>query len=334
MVLVRHEISVRAKALQDQSSSNAGSGAETASAQVSLSVGAHASGAEAHASALQLEPKPTISSSDRWDQSSRWSSRADYRTQLALLEKQNKERLLATRKEQQQRMEHNKRVEVKGSEDTDASSREDYQVQHMALELESAKRLMGTRPKLPATLGSGSRNQGHDAQSAIGGYRTQAQLSQLAQLRILEEEEERRLAVARDRSLRPNRHDDPVMEFYDRGNRNDYRSAPQDIPTKNSEFRGREGISAGQDVTSRDETHWVALEGRHSKDSTTRSQTEVEFGNQRSRYLTEEAEMSRFSGQNLPGAPGSSCSPPEFITGHSLRAVPRPDVESDDMYDC
>jgi len=326
MVLVRHEIPARAKALQNQSNSNAGSSAEGSSAQVSLSD-------ESHATALQVEPQPTISSYDRWDQSSRWSSRLPYQTQLALLEQQNKKRLLAARRlesEQRQEEEGDKRVNAKSSKDSNASSREDYHLQQMALEQENGKRLMGTRPQLP-TLGSGSRNQGHDAQSTVGGFRTQGQISQLAQLKILEEQDERRSAIAHDRSPRPNRHecesvkDDGNVESLDY-----YRSAPQDIPTMTEDKTRRTSFPAIQD-----DVQWVALENGRREDFTPRSQTEVEFGQQRSRYLTEEAEMSRFSGQNLPGAPGRSCSPPSFANGNSLasRAVTRPDVEFDDLYD-
>ncbi|KAL2063899.1 hypothetical protein VTL71DRAFT_4393 [Oculimacula yallundae] len=344
MVLVRHEIAVRAKAPQNHSDSNA------SPAQKSLSGGVHEA-------AFQVAPQPVVDSTAGPGDRMIFHA-GSYQTQLQLLEQQNKSRLLAMRKAQHDRQqveELKQRGNINGLEESTSSSREGYHLQQMALERENGKKSMGNRPHLP-TLGSGSRNQGHDAQATGGIFRTQGQISQLAQLKMLEEEDEKRNAYTRDGDAnpKPTRRDESVwdgvnisdpeenqmqwkeLETTKESCRNLRRntlvkSAPKDIPTTKQDRWGMGLFQADQGTTSGYEAEVMALEKRRREEIATGSQTEVEFGQQRQRYLTEEAEMSRFSGQNLPGALGSSCSPPDISL--ALRAVPRPDVEFDDLYD-
>lgn len=441
MVLVRHEVSVRAKAPRNQGSSNAGPSAASSSRQTPLPQ-------QAYESTFQVQWEAPVASRNNAQ-----SSLQSYEMQLMMLEQQNKKRLLAARQEQddmhmaemimrreaseereaaeaqvlfleqqnkmrlsmgiheerplglaygvteeplrlleqqnkkrllayRQEEESNKRA--KGSEDLNAASREDYHLQQMALEHENGKKSMGAREQ-KAAHPSGSRNQGHDANSSVGGWETCSEAEHISQLQSLEEESDRRLPLQMVRwaEAQSHQHETEFAESSVRDNKpaitpNDYQKqlmllemqnkkrlmirrqeeeaakqaeawtssqsppsqaeawTPSQSPPSQAEDKwGKDPLLAGQGVISGYEVQLMALENRRREEATARSQTEVEFGQQRHQYLAEKAEMSRLSGQQLPGAPGSSCVPPGAFASRDLpiRAAPRPDAEFDDLYD-
>ncbi|KAH7369564.1 hypothetical protein BKA65DRAFT_486543 [Rhexocercosporidium sp. MPI-PUGE-AT-0058] len=334
MVLVKHEIPVRARVPQNQGSSNASSSTESSSGQAPLPQAAYES-------TFQVEPRPSVAPISPQSPASRQS----YQMQLMLLEQQNKKRLLWARQEAEETRQWLERNSRTVSEELKAASREDYHLQQMALEHENGKRLMGARQQLAAHT-SGSRNQGHDAHASVGSYEQMDPMTQMSQLSLLEQQNKRRLEQVRRSDVQRQRFGCGVSEGADRdeGNRQVEDSAKQNEapnflsqnpPAETEDKWGKGSFPAGQGVISGYEVQLMALENRRKEEAATRSQTEVEFSQQRRRYLAEEAEMSRLSGQQLPGAPGSSCAPPGTVHGHPLafRPVPRPDAQFDDLYD-
>ncbi|KAG4441903.1 hypothetical protein IFR05_002587 [Cadophora sp. M221] len=363
MVLVKHEIPVRARVSQSQASSNAGPSTETTSARAPLPQ-------DANGSTFQVDPRPNTEQSFPQGLETP-AGRQQYRMQLMLLEQQNNKRLMMARQVPAEHMQgHWNNQRAKGSEELNAASREDYHLQQMALEHENGKRLMGARQQL-ATHTDGSRNQGHDAHASVGSYEQMDPMTQVSQLRLLEQQNKRRLEEIRGAGTQRQRHGCGFSEESVRDDRsadtlNDYQMqlmqlemqnkknlmihrqeedeanqaqasnfASQNPPAQAQDKWGKGPFPAGQGVISGYEVQLMALENRRGEEAAARSQTEVEFSQQRRRYLAEEAEMSRLSGQQLPGAPGSSCAPPTAVYGHPLafRPVPRPDTEFDDLYD-
>ncbi|KAH6694184.1 hypothetical protein BKA61DRAFT_683717 [Leptodontidium sp. MPI-SDFR-AT-0119] len=364
MVLVKHEIPVRASVPQSQGSSNAGLSTET-SARDPLLQETNGSG-----STFQVEPRPNIEPSFPRGLETP-ADRQQYQMQLMLLEQQTSKQLMMARQGPAERLQGDWNSQrAKGSEELNAASREDYHLQQMALEHENGKRLMGARRQL-ATHTDDSRNQGHDAQASVASYEQMDPMTKMSQLRLLEEQNKRRSEEIRGAGAQRQRHGCAFSEASIRDDRstealNDYQMqlmqlemqnkknlkiyrqeedaakqteassfASQSPPAQAEDKWGKGPFPAGQGVISGYEVQLMALENRRKEEAAARSQTEIEFSQQRRRYLAGEAEMSRLSGQQLPGAPGSSCAPLSTVYGHppAFRPVPRPDAEYDDLYD-
>lgn len=215
-----------------------------------------------------------------------------------------------------------------------AHEHQDYQMQLMLLEQQNKKRLQ-------AKQAEEARNSGFN-----DPYYYQQQLV------ALEQQNKRRLrqAMEQDDAKRQREASAPTPEQIQPLSEQDIQMQEQAVtegryPTVEDKW-GKGPFPAGQGVISDYQIQLMALENRQKEEAAMRSQTEVEFAEQRRHYLSEASDMSSISGQRLPGTPGTSCTPPETpqsldeMKGHTFsdrplvfRPAPGPATDFDDLYD-
>jgi len=254
---------------------------------------------------------------DSQDPQRHGASRQDYHMQMMQLEHANKKRLTEARQLHDSRANN--------------PALQDYQMQLMLSEQQNKKRLCEAR-------------QLYGNNSALQDYQTQMMLLEQqnkrrhilamqqeqvrveppvqqpvyqSQLMLLEQQNKRRLMMrwAEEEEVQnairagePGRQNPVQTESESvnepvQFNRND---PTHQSPIQTEDKWGKGPFPAGQGVIQGYQIQMLALHNRQREAAAMRSQTSVEFSEQRQRYQSE-----LMSAQSLPGTPGTSCTPPE-----------------------
>ena len=227
----------------------------------------------ANGSSLPIEPPVETEPISSPQATASRESLPPYHSQLKLLEQQNKKRLLMVRQEMAEREHSQDNGSKRASIDSNATSRENIYMQQMVLEQENGKRLIGARHQLAgqAPGANDSRNQGHDAQAIAASYQQTDSVSFMNPLMSVEQNQ-RQSGLAEQ--LRTPTSYEHIEDNWGKG-----------------PFPAGQGVIAGY------QAQLALLENERRQAAAEQSQAE--------------AEIFRLSGRLPPGAPGSSCAPPE-----------------------